>query len=44
MEHKCSLCGCKYETFSFKHGYVCDECLRYIKDADHSDFPVCDKE
>ncbi len=28
---KCSFCGCTYETFSFKHGYVCDGCLQYIK-------------
>ena len=30
-KHKCSFCGCTYETFSFKHGYVCDGCLQYIK-------------
>ena len=33
MENKCSFCGCTYQTFSFKHGYVCDGCLQYIKDA-----------
>lgn len=44
MDHKCSLCGCTYETFSFKHGYVCDECLQYIKSAEGVDSHACDKE
>lgn len=44
MENKCSLCGCMYETFSFKHGYVCDGCLQDIKNACHDDAHVCTKE
>ena len=43
MDNKCSICGCTYETFSFKHGYVCDGCLRYIKNACHDDAHACDK-
>lgn len=30
---KCSLCGCKrYDTFTFKKGYVCEHCLEFLKD------------
>ena len=43
MEHKCSFCGCTYETFSFKHGYVCDGCLQYIKDACKSESRVSNR-
>lgn len=33
---KCSLCGCvRYETFSFKNGYVCERCLEFLKDEYH---------
>ncbi len=44
MKHKCSFCGCTYETFSFKQGYVCDGCLQYIKSACQPDTQVVDKE
>ena len=27
----CSLCNSRYTTFSFKSGYVCEECRAYIK-------------
>ncbi|MBQ3466576.1 MAG: hypothetical protein IJH22_06605 [Firmicutes bacterium] len=36
-KNKCSFCGCTYETFSFKHGYVCDGCLQYIKSCNPDD-------
>ena len=30
---KCSLCGCvKYDTFTFKKGYVCENCLEFLKE------------
>lgn len=33
---KCSLCGCiHYNTISFKNGYVCEQCLEFIR----FDFP-----
>ena len=44
MEKKCSFCGCTYETFTFKHGYVCDGCLQYIKSMREPDPQVRDKE
>ena len=44
MKHKCSFCGCTYETFSFKQGYVCDGCLQYIKSIYQPDTQVVDKD
>ncbi len=38
MEKKCSICGCAYSTFAFKGGFVCENCLQYVRDnyrADH---------
>ncbi len=29
----CSICGNSYKGISFKHGYVCESCLEYIKDS-----------
>lgn len=32
MKKKCSICGCHYrQTIAFKSGYVCDNCLEYLK-------------
>ena len=44
MQKKCSFCGCTYETFSFKHGYVCDGCLQYIKNTTIPDKQKDDKQ
>lgn len=27
----CSLCGKRYHNIAFKSGYVCEECVGYIK-------------
>ena len=43
MQKKCSFCGCTYETFSFKHGYVCDGCLQYIKNTTKPDKKTSDE-
>ncbi len=29
-EMSCSLCG-KHSDVKFKHGYVCEDCLKYVK-------------
>ncbi|MEI3504452.1 MAG: hypothetical protein ACLS8Q_10830 [Anaerovoracaceae bacterium] len=32
MKRTCSLCGSTcYEAFAFKGGYVCENCLQYLK-------------
>lgn len=37
---RCSLCGCvHYETFVFKNGRVCEQCLEFLKDEFHPDEP-----
>ena len=29
---RCSLCNrVRYDTFSFRSGYVCEECLEFLK-------------
>ena len=33
MKEKCSICGRTYDTFAFKGGFVCEDCLSYIKDS-----------
>lgn len=33
MKGKCSICGSTYDTFAFKGGYVCEDCLKYLKDS-----------
>ena len=34
----CSLCGkIRYDTFVFKNGRVCEQCLEFLKDGIHSD-------
>ena len=35
-ECSCSLCGQLYNNFSFKGGYICEDCLNAIKDQDQS--------
>lgn len=38
MKKKCSFCGAAREEITkFKTGYVCDECLDYIRNTDTSD-------
>ncbi len=33
---RCSLCGCAYyDMFSFKKGFVCENCLEFLKDEYH---------
>lgn len=33
MTKKCSICGCSYRnTFVFRNGYVCENCLSYLRD------------
>jgi hypothetical protein len=29
--HKCSICGKSYDTVAFKSGYVCEDCIGYVK-------------
>ena len=31
MEKTCSLCGNRYRNTVFKCGFVCEDCIRYIK-------------
>lgn len=40
MSKKCSICGCEYEVFSFKSGFVCESCLHSIKSDFASDARV----
>ncbi len=36
---QCSLCGCiKYDTFTFKDGFVCEQCLEFLRDEFHSGY------
>ena len=34
MEKNCSLCGNIYHNTVFKGGYVCEDCLSFIKSID----------
>ena len=34
MDIRCSICGKTGESIKFKMGYVCEECLKYIKYTD----------
>ncbi len=27
----CSICGRTYDTFLFKGGYICEDCIHYMK-------------
>lgn len=40
MKCKCSICGCTYGTFEFKGGYVCEDCLSYIRETYQPDSQV----
>ena len=31
MNNKCSICGSTASGMKFRSGYVCEECLKYIK-------------
>mgnify|MGYP000460586000 FL=1 len=31
MRHRCSLCGNIHNNITFKCGYVCEDCIEYIK-------------
>lgn len=33
----CTLCGQLYHNFAFKGGYICESCLRSIKDEKQED-------
>ena len=34
--NRCSLCNCvRYDTFMFKKGYVCEECLEFLRQGIH---------
>ena len=33
MKGKCSICGSTYETFAFKGGFVCEDCLKFLKNS-----------
>lgn len=35
MTIQCSFCGGIRNTIKFKAGYVCEECLDYIRKSDH---------
>lgn len=38
MKKRCSICGCHYrDTMIFKSGYVCENCLEYLRESFHSD-------
>ncbi|MDD4200747.1 MAG: hypothetical protein PHS19_05085 [Eubacteriales bacterium] len=32
MDNLCSICGCNYDTYTFKGGYVCESCLNFVKE------------
>lgn len=34
MEKNCSLCGNIYHNTTFRGGYICEDCLNYIKTMD----------
>ena len=34
MDIKCSICGEFRRGIAFKTGYVCENCLKYIRNAD----------
>ena len=37
MKKKCSICGCGYRnTLAFKNGFVCENCLGYLREQFHS--------
>ncbi len=38
-ESACSLCGRLYHNFSFKGGYICEDCLNSIKEQDQDQTP-----
>ena len=31
-KRECSFCGKEYDIFAFKGGYVCENCLQYIRE------------
>jgi hypothetical protein len=31
MNHRCTICNHYYDTFSYREGYICEECLESIK-------------
>ncbi len=32
--HYCSICGNIYHNTTFRGGYVCEDCIQYIKSLD----------
>ena len=38
MSDNCSICGRSYcDTYVFKGGFICEDCIHYIKDTFTSD-------
>ncbi|MGF6376191.1 hypothetical protein M2140_001262 [Clostridiales Family XIII bacterium PM5-7] len=35
MEKNCSLCGNIYHNTVFRGGFVCEDCIKYIKQTQH---------
>ena len=31
MKKSCTICGCSYETYTFKAGHICEDCIHYLK-------------
>jgi hypothetical protein len=42
MERNCSLCGNIYHNTVFKGGYVCEDCLQFIRTANLSELSPVD--
>jgi len=42
MERNCSLCGNIYHNTVFKGGYVCEDCLQFIKTTDMTEMLTVD--
>lgn len=45
MKKNCSLCGNIYHNTTFRGGFICEDCLRYIKETEFvyltsRDFPL----
>ena len=33
QDFRCSLCGCvRYDTLTFKKGYVCENCIAFLRE------------
>ncbi|HIV79640.1 MAG TPA: hypothetical protein IAB13_01520 [Candidatus Avanaerovorax faecigallinarum] len=36
MKKNCSLCGNIYHNTTFRGGFICEDCLNYIKETEFS--------